>query len=137
MPWTSDYHAAGAYITFTGRMTGEDLIQAKTEAYSRQYETGRPRFVVLDYVAVEQFDVDRGDVERTVVQDRDAESRELPSLLVAAVAPHAHTYGMARMWEARLEPTRWQTKVLRSRHEALGWLARHGVEIDRPSALQD
>ena len=92
---------------------------------------------MLDYVTVEHFDVDRGDVERTVLQDRDAESRELPSLLVAAVAPQAHTYGMARMWEGKLEPTQWQTKVLRPREEALGWLAQHGVEIDRPSALQD
>src|SRR5918992_5170907 len=107
MPWTSDYHPVGAYITFTGRTTGEDLVQAKSEAYAHAYETGQPRFVVLDYVAVEHFDVDQGDVDRTVVQDRTAESTDLPFLLVAAVAPRADAYGVARMWEDKLEPTQW------------------------------
>jgi hypothetical protein len=137
MPWKAEYLGGGAYITFSGRTTGEDLIAAKTEAYTREYATGKPRFVVLDYVAVEDFDVDRGDVDRTVVQDRMAASEELPYLVVAAVAPEANTYGVARMWEEQLEPTPWETKVVRSREEALGWLAQRGLEIDRPSAIQD
>jgi hypothetical protein len=137
MPWTSDYLAGGAYITFSGRTTGEEIVRAKTEAYTHAYEAGRPRFVVLDYVAVEDFDVDRADVDRTVVQDRAAASRELPDLIMAAVAPDANTYGVARMWEKQLESTPWRTTVVRSRAEALRWLTQHGVDRVALEALPE
>jgi hypothetical protein len=129
MPWTTDYLAAGAYVSFFGRMTGEELIRAKTEVYAHSYETG-PRFVVLDYTAVEQLDVDRSDVERTVTQDRAVARAMLPDLAAAAVAPEAMTYGVARMWEVGMQSTGWQTTVVRSRAEALGWLAKLGIPLD-------
>jgi hypothetical protein len=136
MPWTTDYLAAGAYVSFFGRMTGEELIRAKTEVYAHSYEAG-PRFVVLDYTAVEEPDVDRSDVERTVTQDRAVARAMLPDLAVAAIAPEAITYGVARMWEEQIHPTGWQTTVVRSRAEALGWLATLGIPVADFPALQD
>jgi hypothetical protein len=136
MPWTTDYLAAGAYVSFFGRMTGEELISAKTEVYSHAYETG-PRFLVLDYTAVDEVQVDRSDVERTVTQDRAVARSMLPDLAAAAVAPEANTYGVARMWEAQMRPTGWQTTVVRSRAEALGWLTNLGIPVDDFPALRD
>jgi hypothetical protein len=136
MPWTTDYLAAGAWVSFSGRMTGEELIRAKSEVYAHPYATG-PRFVVLDYTAVEDPDIDRSDVERTVTQDRAAASTMLPDLAVAAVAPEAITYGVARLWDAKMQRTGWKTTVVLSRAEALGWLANLGIPVDDFPAVQD
>ena len=136
MPWSTDYLAAGAYVSFFGRMTGEELIGAKSEVYANSYEAGL-RFLVLDYTAVEAPDVDRDEVDRTATQDRAVAGARLPALAVAAVAPEAITYGVARMWEAQIQATGWQTTVVRSRAEALGWLANLGIPVDDFPALQD
>jgi hypothetical protein len=41
---------------------------------------------------------------------------------VAIVAPSDLAFGIARMWEAFAEVTRWNTHVFRSRAEADPWL---------------
>jgi hypothetical protein len=126
MPWSTDYRADGAFVRFTGHTTGEDIICAKAEVYGRAQGTGL-RFLMLDYEGVEDFDVDRDDVERTSAQDRAAASDGLRHLAFVAVAPDAITYGMSRMWEAQVEPTGWRTAVVISRADALTWLAEQGI----------
>ena len=136
MPWTTDYLTAGAHIAFSGLITGDDIFRAKAEAYTREYESGL-RFVVLDYEAVEDFDVDRGDVDRTVTQDRAAARGVLPDLSVVAIAPQPAAYGVARLWEAQMGSTGWRTSVVRSRAEAFDWLAKSGIPTEDLPAVLD
>jgi hypothetical protein len=136
MPWAMDYHPDGAYVRFSGRTTGEDIIHANTQFYSHAYKSG-PRFAVFDFSEIEQFEVDRTAIERAAAQDLVAAAAALPVLAVAIVAPQLISYGMSRMWEMQVAETGWQTKVTRSRREAFVWLEHQGISTDRFTALQD
>jgi hypothetical protein len=126
MPWSAQHFTDGAYVTFTGQMTGDDLIAAKSEVYGRS-PNGAIRFLVLDFAAVENFYIDRADIERTSTQDR-AAAESHRHLAMVAVAPSAIAYGMARMWEQLIEPTPWRTKVVQSRTAAMHWLHDQGID---------
>jgi hypothetical protein len=135
MPWIADYLADGAYVKFSGATTGADIVRANTQFYAHRYIAG-PRFCVFDFSAIESFEVDRTAVERVAAQDVVAAASALPDLAVAVVAPHPVSFGMARMWEAKVAETEWRTKVVRSRPEALEWLAEQGIATGRFGALQ-
>jgi hypothetical protein len=135
MPWTADYHADGAYVRFSGATTGADLVSANTQFYAHGYHKS-PLFCVFDFSAIDSLDANRTDIERVAAQDVVAAAAVLPHLIVAVVAPQPFPFGMARMWEAMVSETEWDTRVVRSRAEAIDWLAGEGVATDRFSALQ-
>jgi hypothetical protein len=87
MPWIVRYIADGAYVTFTGHTTGDDVVEANTEFYAHAYEAG-PHFAVFDFSAVERFDVDATAVKRVIAQDLIAADAAVRELAVAVVAPN-------------------------------------------------
>ena len=135
MPWTADYLTDGAYMSFWGATTGDEVVRAKTHFYAQAYKAG-PRFAVLDFSKIECLDVDRIAIGRVAAQDVVAAAEAVPDLAVAVVAPHPVTYGMARMWEMQVAETGWRTKVARSRPEAFAWLEEQGIATDRFAVLQ-
>jgi hypothetical protein len=51
----------------------------------------------------------------------------VPNMLVAIAAPRDYAFGMARMWQAFVEDTGWNTAVFRSRAAASDWLRENKV----------
>lgn len=136
MPWTADYLPDGAYVRFSGDMTGGDLVEANADFYTREYNAG-PRFAVFDFSAVEQFHVGREAIDRVVAQDHVAAMAAVRDLVVAVVAPQEFGYALARTWENQLADTPWRTLVARSQPEALAWLSRQGFAARRFGARAD
>lgn len=127
MPYTTTYFADGVEIRYQGRTTGPEILEAKRRFFSHRF-SGPARFALCDFSGSEEFDVSPADVQRIIDQDRAAVTTH-PALAEAVVAQTPVAYGLARMWEMRIEDDRPRTAVLRTREEAITWLERLGVPV--------
>ena len=117
----------GADVRFTGVATGEEILDAKQAALARRYD-GPLRFLLFDLSGAERLDVPTIDVRRVARVDREyAETH--PPFAIAVVAPDDLEYGLSRMWQAFVDDTPIDSLVVRTRAEALGWLAGRGVDV--------
>src|SRR5918992_1521857 len=76
MPWHAEYLSDGAHLRFSGRTTGDELIQANTEFYAHAYEP-RLRFALFDFSAADTVDIDNEAIQHVVLQDRAAAARDV------------------------------------------------------------
>jgi hypothetical protein len=129
MSWNAHYVADGVYTAFSGRVTGGDILAAVKDFFAHAFARG-PRFALFDYTDVTELDLDSTGVERIVMHDRNAAAIHR-DVAVAIVAPAAIVYGLARMWQIRLDPTPWHTTIVTSLPEALRWLGDQGVDTER------
>ena len=87
---------------------------------------------LIDLTDVTELRATRDDVLEFVQVDMQIALSVPRALAVAIVAPSDLAFGIARMWEAFAEVTRWNTHVFRSRAEADPWL-RPWAEGRRPA----
>ena len=125
MAFTIDYKEFGASVCFTGPVKGPDLLEAKTEFFAHRFDSG-PRYVICDFTDATQFDIATEDLNRLVEQDNQA-LPEHPVLFELVVAQKPVMYGLARMWQSKVDRVRPHTAVLRTRDEAVEWLRAAGV----------
>jgi hypothetical protein len=126
MPFTIDYKDAGAELCFTEFVSGQQLFQAKAAFFEHAFDGGA-RYVLCDFAGASKFDIPTSDIDRMVEQDRGEISRH-PHLLEVVVAPQPLVYGLARMWQTKVNAVRPHTAVVRTRDEAVAWLKAAGVE---------
>jgi hypothetical protein len=77
---------------------------------------------LIDLTDVAELRVTRDDVLEFMQVDMQIALIVPRALAVAIVAPSDLAFGIARMWEAFAEVTRWNTHVFRSRADADPWL---------------
>lgn len=125
MAYTIDYKAAGAKLCFTDFVSGQELLDAKSAFFEHPFDGG-VRYVLCDFTDALKFDIPSADVDRLVAQDH-AEIGRHPHLLEVVIAPQSLVYGLARMWQMKVNTVRPHTAVLRTRDEAVAWLEAAGV----------
>ncbi len=124
MPWTTAFSGSGAELTYTGNVSGEDILEAKRQFFADPKSQALV-FVVCDFSAVAKLDVRAADVQRILRQDL-ASVPSHPHLWEVVVAPQTHAYGLARMWEQQVHDER-NTHVVHERAEAEAWLKGQGM----------
>ena len=125
MAYTIDYRTAGAELCFTDFVSGQELLDAKAEFFGHRFETAA-RYCLCDFTDASRFDIPSKDVDRLVEQDR-AEIARHPHLLEVVIAPQNLVYGLARMWQSRVNMIRPHTAVVRQLDEAAEWLRAAGI----------
>lgn len=125
MAHTIEFTPNAAELCFTGLVTGQELIDAKDRFFGHAFEPVAA-YVLCDFSEGEKFDIPSSDVDRLVEQDR-AEIARHPKLLEVVIAPQNLVYGLARMWQAKVNSVRPHTAVVRSRDEAMEWLKAAGL----------
>lgn len=131
MPWMIRYAEDGAEVLYDGHTTGTDILSAKRDFFTHGFDTP-PQYLLCDFGGVQQFDVDQKDVQAIIDQDIAAVATH-PQVLEVVIAPTPLQFGLARIWQMRVEPHRPLTFVARSRPEALSWLLSHDVRLDGPA----
>jgi hypothetical protein len=126
MAYFIDYRASGAELCFTEFVSGQQLFEAKAEFFAHHFESGAA-YVLCDFSEGTKFDIPSSDVDRMVEQDRGEIGRH-PHLLEVVIAPQPLVYGLARMWQTKVNSIRPHTAVLRTRDEAVEWLKAAGVK---------
>jgi hypothetical protein len=126
MAYTIDFRNSGAELCFTEFVSGQELLDAKAEFFSHAFDGGA-RYVLCDFSEANKFDIPSSDVDRLVEQDKGEISRH-PHLLEVVIAPQTLVYGLARMWQTKVNTVRPHTAVLRQRAEAVAWLEAAGIK---------
>ena len=135
MPWTAQYVSDGVYTAFRGHTIGDEVLAAVKDFFAHRY-IHKPYFALFDCTDVSEFDVESIHIDRIIMEDRRA-AATMDDVAIAVVAPDPIQYGIARMWQTRLEPTPWRTTVVTSLGEALRWLGEQGVDTERVAVPHD
>lgn len=125
MAYSIDYRTTGAELCFTEFVSGQQLFEAKAEFFAHAFAHGAT-YVLCDFTDASKFDIPSSDVDRMVEQDRGEIDRH-PHLLEVVIAPQNLVYGLARMWQAKVNTIRPHTAVVRTRDEAVEWLRAAGI----------
>ena len=126
MAYSIDYQPTGAELCFTEFVSGQELFDAKAEFFAREFDPAAA-YVLCDFSEASKFDIPSSAVDRMVEQDR-AETKRHPHLLEVVIAPQNLVYGLARMWQLKVNEIRPHTAVVRTRDEAVAWLKAAGIE---------
>ena len=110
----------GVLLKGTGIVTGGELIAFNEGIYETPAKTKAIRYQLCDFMEVERFAVSGADIQRIVVQDREAAAIH-PDMLIVVVGEQNVIYGLARMWELYVAET-LETHVFRTVEEAQKWL---------------
>ncbi len=127
MTWTAVYEANGAEIRFAGLVTGHEVLEAKREFFAHDFPDGA-RWAVCDFTGGTTFEITVADIHRIAEQDKAAVVVH-HRLLEAVVAPMEAVFGMARMWQLRVDAVGPHTAVVRTRMEAFEWLRERKVAL--------
>lgn len=116
----------------TGRITGKDILEAKSATFESEERIRRYHYGLIDYALVDDFEVSGYELELVAARDKRA-AMLAPSAFVAIVAIKDFVFGLARMWQAFMGDAGWETHVFRSRGEAEAWIRervrdKHGTE---------
>jgi hypothetical protein len=125
MSYFTEYGDKGAQIFYSGTITGAEIYRAKNEFFAHPFRED-PGYVICDFTGAGTFHVSPEDVELIVQQDRRAMGSH-PHLLEAVVAPRPVVFGLARMWQTKVEDVRPNTAVVNTRSDAVAWLHSAGL----------
>ena len=111
----------GVSFTVTGTITAEEFVKANEEIYSRDLRAEPYLYCLVDFDSVQAIQAAAADVRRVANQDL-AASKDMPATVIAVYAKGDLPFALARMWQVFVEAANWDTKVFRSRADAVAWL---------------
>ncbi len=112
---------SGVITTFTGDISGNELISAQKERYAPTKKLLLLKYILADFTHTDKLDLCSNDVLQCSNLSMCA-SKENPNIYIAAVMNSDLGYGLSRMWQAYTDDIPWNAKVFRTRTEAEEWL---------------
>ena len=117
----------------SGTLTGEDLLSANNEMFSRNLLAEPYHYGLFDSTAVTEVKISADTMRENAVQDV-SEARRMPKFVYAIYAKSDVTFGLGRMWETLIGESGWVTQTFRNRSDAVEWLkaqvaAKFGYQI--------
>ncbi len=128
MAYTTEFVDEGRGVVHTGHgvITGDEIIDAATCAL-QAVQGGIPlRYALVDFSGITQFSVNTAEI-KSIAHVNIAIAEIIRDICVAIIAPSDHAFGMARMWQAHVDATDWDTCVFRDADAARAWLGEHLV----------
>ena len=101
-----------------GVVSGRDLLDATARLFGAFGRNPAIRYAIMDLSALSEQKIDTPSLEELA---RPLE--KMPSLVVAVVAPSQVLYGLGRMWQILAEQPNLVTRIVRTRAEAVTWIA--------------
>jgi hypothetical protein len=105
----------------SGTLTGEDLMAANKEMFSRDLIAEPYHYGLFDSTAVTEVKISADTMRDNAAQDL-SEARRMPKFVYAIYAHSDVTFGLGRMWEALVGESGWATHTFRRRSDAVEWL---------------
>lgn len=114
---------AGVIYDCRGALTIRDFYEASQTFLADPEEIKKWRYAIIDLTFAESMDINYQDIEMVVTVNRQLAAAAVPGVLLAVASPNDLGFGLARMWEALVERTGWETRVCRTRPEADAWIS--------------
>ena len=125
---------AGVLYACRGVVTARDLMTANERLLAAPEQTARYRFGIVDLLDAESLELSTDEIRLIAQQDTLVAAIVPKGTIVAVVAAKDLAFGLARMWEAFVGDTEWETRTFRSRSHARSWVrervkARFGLAL--------
>jgi len=135
MPYSTEFIDDGRGVIHIGEgvLTGAELIEGALLVRAEIERHAVLEYGLTDLSGVGELSVTPEDLRR-LADEHMVTARQLPNAVAAVIATSDHIYGMARMWEAYADPTRWTTRVFRDRASAEVWLREAVVALRAEAA---
>ena len=127
MPRSITFRRQGAHVDFSGIVTGDDFL-GLNDFILRPDGHEKPRYALLDFTGAERIDLSADDIKAIAAED-ERDKERIGDMLIPIVAPQTIVYGLARMWEGLLDTAAFDSRVVRTRAEAIAWLAGRGIVV--------
>jgi hypothetical protein len=105
----------------SGTLTGEDLLSANKEMFSRDFVAEPYHYGLFDSTDVTEVKISADTMRENATQDV-LEARRMPKFVYAIYAKSHVTFGLGRMWEALVGESGWVTHTFGKRSDAVEWL---------------
>jgi hypothetical protein len=120
MPYVTTWEESGVVWTFRGRVTGDEILRANQEIH-RDPRFERLTYQIVDFTAVDRFDVTEDDMATIAALDR-AAARDRPSVRVAVAAADEVIKDLSAFYDAVMVGSPWHQRIFDSMTEAREWL---------------
>ena len=117
----------GVVLTASGIVTGEDFIEASNEIFSRDLAAEPYLYAVVDFDGSNGTNISTSQLREIANRDLLA-SRYLPKGVVGIYANNDLPFALARIWQILVESSGWETRIFRSRPEAVSWVKQRVVD---------
>lgn len=111
----------GAVFRCRGAVTGEEILERNATLLSTEGPE-RWLFGVIDYADAASVAGTPAQVKAMAHQYRELAARGKPGVVVAIVVSPDLEKGIDAMWRTFAEETGWQTRIFRTREEAIPWV---------------
>ena len=128
MPCDVTHFDNGVDLRYTGVLNDLELRLSHETGQDHHYPEGL-RFQIRDFSASRYQDVTVSRVRECAERDR-LQAQAQPGGSIVIVAPELVVFGLARMWQTLMDDAPVETSVVRTRSEALTWLAGRGYSIE-------
>ncbi len=124
MPIDVEFLNEGAFVHVTakGVVTEEEFGNHLEQLYPSDEVTRLQRYALVDWSRVTDVQISNEGVRAGAKKIVQASKIVPPGAVVAVVASNELAFGLARMWEAHVAETGWQTRVFKELLEAEQWL---------------
>ncbi len=112
----------GVLFACRGVVTARDFLNANQRLLTTAEQTGRYRYGLVDLLEADSLDLSTDEIRLIAEQDTLMAAIVPTGTIVAVVAGKDLAFGLARMWEAFVGDTEWETKAFRSRARAESWI---------------
>ncbi|HEY3601028.1 MAG TPA: hypothetical protein VGK72_03650 [Chthoniobacterales bacterium] len=121
---TDDY--MGIIHVGSGTVTGQEILEGCRSVTALVQTTENFHYKLVDFSAASELQIGEEELREIVEEDRLIAAAR-PHCAIVIVVPNEKMRGIARHWQELVAELGWQTQVVRSRAEALGWLREHGT----------
>jgi hypothetical protein len=129
VPYTLEYKKAdgGIIVTYSGKLTDKEDQQCLkervllSEVILSSKKVGAFRYSISDCADVTDLDVSL-DVLKHDANLANAVMEVNETVLMAAVTPNDHEFGMGRFWQASIGSSGERAEIFRTKEEANNWI---------------
>jgi hypothetical protein len=112
----------GLALACQGVITMQEMVEARTALLDDPSGLSRSLFLIVDQTDALLVALSFADVHKLAKLDRTLARRTPKGMLMVVIAAKKGDYELARVWEALVTETGWETIIVRSRREAKRWI---------------
>lgn len=120
MPYKVDWEGKGSVLTFSGLLTGHDLVDANDQVYEDDRFLSM-EYQIVDFSHIEDLDMSSDDVKTLAHRDVIQTKRLDHTVKIAVVTDRVAIKGLARMWELTGDCEVWDTMIFKDLESARAW----------------
>jgi len=122
MPYQIEWRDCGVYWTYTGVVTGEDILQSNFDIYGDE-RFDDLRYEIVNLLEAEKVEVSERHMQKVAHLDS-AAARTNTNIRVAVVAREAEAVFLQTLYSKFSKENGWPTRLFESVEDAEAWVKR-------------